>query len=87
MEDIDSNEFGGVEKDVEGEVETRDVQERGRVNFPNKFLTYIGCEAGDTVIVTAQDGEITLKKATADNIALLSFLDGLTMAFEVSEDE
>lgn len=86
MADKNSNEFGAVSTDAEGNVELRDVQKRGRVSFPAQFLEYIGCEPGDAVIITADDGELKVKKATSDNIAATNFARGLLAAVEVKKD-
>lgn len=80
------NEFGGIDKDVEGEVETRKVQTGGRLNLPDKFLEYIDSPQGSKVMVFAEDGELKIKKADAEHLAVAGVLEGISVFNEVTGD-
>jgi len=82
MDGTDIDNFGGVEDDIEGQVSTRKIQTGGRVNFPDRMLGYIGCGKGDKIIIGAEDGQLTIKKADVDAIAVTNLMEGTIMALE-----
>ena len=82
MSDTDDMDFGNIDSDLEGEVVSRKVQKGGRVNFPDNYLSFIGVESNDRVLITVQDGELTLKPATVDSLAIGAFIKGIRSYME-----
>jgi len=88
MEEIDKGEFGGFTDDVEGDVTTRKIQTGGRVNFPDRFLEYIGCEKQDKVLISAESDRLIIRKASVDSLAVTGMMEGtLASMGEIEDDE
>ena len=82
MTESDSEKFGGFTDDVDGDMVTRKVQTGGRINVPDRFLGYIGCGEHDSIIVAAEGGELKIKEATVDSLAVENVMKGTILSME-----
>jgi bifunctional DNA-binding transcriptional regulator/antitoxin component of YhaV-PrlF toxin-antitoxin module len=82
MDDTDTDNFGGLRDDIDGQVSTRKIQTGGRVNFPDRMLGYIGCSKGDKIIIGAEDGQLVIKRADIDALGVTNVMQGTLMALE-----
>lgn len=81
MSEIDDNDFGGTEKDLEGQMVTRKVQDGGRINFPDEYLDWSGVGSGDRVFIIVEEGGLKIVEADAKRLAATGVGEGLKMLF------
>lgn len=86
MSKNNSEDFGGVEHDLEGQMATRKVQKGGRLNFPDEYLKSIGVEKSDRVFILVQDGSLKVMKADAKNLAATGITMGMKCLFGTKGD-
>lgn len=86
MSEKSHNDFGGIDQEVEGRVETRKLQTGGRLNLPDKFLQYIDVPVGSKVMIVAEDGELKVKKADSKHLAVAAIFKGLAIYLEAERD-
>ena len=77
MTDNGDIEFGDTGSDVDGEVASRKVQTGGRINFPSGYLDHIGVDDNSRVLIVVEGDSLTIKKATAESLAVRAFVKGL----------
>lgn len=87
MSDSDSNDFGGIEADLDGKMVTRKVQDGGRINFPDEYLDWIGVDEGERVFVIVDDGTLKIMEADAKRLAATGVAQGMKMIFGVKGDK
>lgn len=87
MSESDGKEFGGTNKDLEGQFVTRKVQDGGRINFPNEYLSSIGVDSSERVFIIVEDGNLSVMKADAENLAATAVAEGMKMLFGKEEGE
>lgn len=80
MSDTTDTEFGGIEKDVDGDVQSRKVQTEGRLNIPDEYLSYIGVDEGEEVFVGVDGDKIIIREATIDSLGVLLMMDTIHAA-------
>jgi len=87
MDKTDTDDLGGLEDSIDGQVSTRKIQTGGRVNFPGRMLGYIGCSKGDKIIIAAEEGQLVIKKADIDALGVTNIMQGALMALEEYYDD
>ena len=87
MSGANDNDFGGTEKDLEGQMVTRKVQDGGRINFPEDYLDHSGVDTGDRVFIIVEDGGLRVVEANAKRLAATGVAEGMKMIFGSSEGE
>jgi len=75
MSDSNGAEFGGIDKDVDGDVQSRTVQTEGRLNIPGEYLSHIDVEIGDDVFVGVDGDKIVIQEATIDSLGVLFMMN------------
>lgn len=81
MSESDAEDFGGTDKDLEGQFVTRKVQDGGRINFPDEYLNTIGVDPSERVFIVVEDGNLRVMKADAKNLAATAVAEGMRMLF------
>jgi bifunctional DNA-binding transcriptional regulator/antitoxin component of YhaV-PrlF toxin-antitoxin module len=81
MSNSDSGGFGGTDTDLDGQFVTRKVQDGGRINFPDEYLDSIGVESSERVFILVEDGNLSVMKADASNLAITGVAQGLKLIF------
>lgn len=56
------------DSDPVGDMETRKLQSLGRVDIPDEYLSQIGVEEGDKVLVVCEDDDVRITKATKEKV-------------------
>jgi len=85
MTDAESKTFGGIDGDIDGDVQSRTVQTEGRLNIPDEYLSFIDVEVGDEVFVGVDGNQIIIKEATMDSLGALYMMNTVHAAM-VGED-
>ena len=80
MSNTDSTDFGGVDGDVDGSVQSRTVQTEGRLNIPDEYLRHIDVEEGEEVFVGVDGDQIIIKEATVDSLGALHMMNTIHSA-------
>jgi bifunctional DNA-binding transcriptional regulator/antitoxin component of YhaV-PrlF toxin-antitoxin module len=81
MSNSDSGGFGGTDSDLGGQFVTRKVQDGGRINFPDEYLDSIGVESSERVFIVVEDGNLSVMKADASNLAITGVAQGIKLIF------
>jgi len=87
MSEANDSDFGGTEKDLEGQMVTRKVQDGGRINFPKEYLEYSDVDTGDRVFIIVENGGLKVVEANAKRLAATGVAEGMKMIFGSSEGE
>jgi len=87
MSGANDNDFGGTEKDLEGQMVTRKVQDGGRINFPEDYLDHSGVDTGDRVFIIVEDGGLRVIEADSKRLAATGVAEGMKMIFGSSEGD
>lgn len=71
MDNVDLGDLGETEHDRSqvGKTETREVQSRGRLDVPDRFLREHGFEQGDEIAIVCQEDGIKFMDNDVDAIA------------------
>lgn len=80
MSNTDSTDFGGVDDNVDGSVQSRKVQTEGRLNIPDEYLSHLGVEEGEEVFVGVDGDQIIIKEATVESLGALHMINTIHKA-------
>ena len=58
----------GTESDPQGSMETRKLQQLGRVDIPDEYLEHIGVSEGSKVLVVCEEDSVRITKATKEKV-------------------
>jgi len=81
MSDSETEDFGGTDKDIRGQMVTRKVQDGGRVNFPDEYLDWIGANGGERVFIIVEEDGLRIIQADAQRLAATGVAEGMRMLF------
>lgn len=87
MSEANNSDFGGTDKELEGQMVTRKVQDGGRINFPDEYLDYSGVGSGDRVFIIVEEGGLRVVEADAKRLAATGIAEGMKMLFGASGGE
>lgn len=87
MSEANDSDFGGTDKDLDGQMVTRKVQDGGRINFPDEYLDYSGVGSGDRVFIIVEEDGLRIVEADAKRLAATGIGEGMKMLFGTTGGE
>jgi len=64
----DNTDKFGASSIGDGDFTTRKIQSNGRLNIPDGYLGYAGVGEGDEIAIVAEDGNIVVRQANAQDL-------------------
>lgn len=60
----------GRDPDPVGNIQTRRLQEQGRVDIPEHFYEHLGIDVGDNIMIVCEEDGVKIVEATVDKLSL-----------------